>query len=326
MASNPEPADLETHIMKNLFISVVLSMGTLSAPALHADATSMGDGVLVDREAARAFFSDAAGFARSISLPDGAPRWISQDSAFPLIETQGKLVALGRIDVKGVGLLLILDAETGNVLDRVAFDVPESVAASAMPSPKSTFTVQAQATPAGARIHWQHQGKPHRGAYIESDGDVVITEGVFDLHLSASRNLTVPVTGPVDPVAAPTPDLAANERIASLGGRQFRGVDDAAVLATEAVADPLFGTLWRWTVRARGANRNAGSLTSPYAFAPFALIGDTLIYRAEAVAWRDADGREHAKGPRLVGHDLASGNVRWEIDALETHYRGPMPP
>jgi len=125
------------------------------ADAAHAAASRLAPGVLVDADAGRAFVTDPAGFAQAISLADGRSAWISREPAVPLLESGGRLFALGRIEARGVGLLLLLDPATGEVLDRVAFDVPEHVAASLVPRPKVRFGI-ANASSAGSttRPRW----------------------------------------------------------------------------------------------------------------------------------------------------------------------------
>jgi hypothetical protein len=296
------------------------------ADAAHAAASRLAPGVLVDADAGRAFVTDPAGFAQAISLADGRSAWISREPAVPLLESGGRLFALGRIEARGVGLLLLLDPATGEVLDRVAFDVPEHVAASLVPRPKVRFGIEAHPTAQGARVYWREVALPLRGAYLGDGSDAErITEGAFDLLLDAQRNLALPLREPAAPPAAPSVDLAPAERLPALGERQFRGLDDASAMASAPVADPVFGARWQWTLRARGARNAVAGPALPYAWLPFALLGETLLYRTEPVAG-GADGRVVGHGARLVAWDLARGAERWHVDVLDPVYRGPMPP
>lgn len=293
----------------------------------HAASERLTPGVLVDATAGRAIVADAAGFAQAVSLADGAPLWVSSEVAYPLLELPGRLLALGRIDSKGIGLLLLLDPSTGALLDRIAFDVPEHVAATVMPRPKATFTVQAQPTAQGARVYWREVAAPLRGAYYGDGSDEPrITEGAFDLVLDAARSLAIPLLDAPAPPAGPTPDLAPAERLSTLGERQFRGLGDASAMSSAPVADPVFGTRWQWSVQARGAEAAIAGPALPYAYLPFAVLGERLVYRTEPAAWRAADGSETGHGARLVAWDLARGGERWHVDVLDPVYRGPVPP
>jgi hypothetical protein len=297
------------------------------AAASHAGAQPLAPGVLVDAAAGRAIVADPAGFAQAVSLADGRIAWTSGEPAVPLLELPGRLLALGRIDARGVGLLLLLDPTTGALLDRIAFDVPEHVAANAMPRPKAAFTVVAEATAQGARVHWREVAAPLRGAYFGDGSDAArITEGAFDLVLDASRSLAIPLRDTPPAPVAPAPDLAPGERLPALGERQFRGLGNASAMSSAAVADPALGARWQWTVQARGARRAAVGPSLPYAYLPFALHESMLLYRTEPAAWLGEDGTPTAHGARLVGWDLARGVERWHVDVLDPVYRGPLPP
>lgn len=297
-----------------------------AAAHANADATAMAPGVLVDEAAARAVVADANGYARAVSLADGTTTWSSNDVAFPLLETRGSVVALGRSDVRGAGLLLLLDAATGAVQDRIAFEVPDEVRASVVPVPQSTFEAVAEATAQGARIHWRSTAAPLRGAVLEEgEGEPTVATGAFDLVLDGAQHMTIPRRGVVDAPLLPPPDLPAAERVPGLGERQFRSHGDLAAMSAAAVADERFGTAWRWTVRMRGTGDAIAGPTLPYAYLPFAVLDGLLVYRSEPVLWRNGD-RMDGHGARIVAWDLASDRERWHLDVFDPVYRGPLPP
>jgi hypothetical protein len=311
--------------IRHLILALALAFGATGAA--RAAAEPMAPGVLLDLDAGRAVVADAAGFAQAVSLADGRSLWTSGEPAFPLLELPGRLLALGRIDAKGVGLLLLLDPASGGVLDRIAFDVPEHVAASVMPRPKASFSVQAQATPQGARVYWREVAAPLRGAvYGDGSDEPRLTEGAFDLVLDAQRSLAIPLREAVAPPAMPAPDLASAERLPGVGERQFRAFGDAGAMGSAPEADPTFGVRWRWTVMARGAARAVAGPVLPYAYLPFALHGATLLYRTEPAAWVAGDGTPVGHGALLVAWDLAAGRERWRLEVLDPVYRGPLPP
>ncbi len=312
--------------MRTCLIAFAVLLGVHVAPAAHAQAVPMTPGVLVDAGASRAFVADAAGFAQALSLDDGRTEWISRETAFPLLQRGDSLLALGRIDSKGVGIVLVLDAATGAIRDRIAFDVPEHVGASVMPTPKATFTVQAEASPQGARVFWREVAYPLRGALIPGEEGPRITEGAFDLVLDAQRNLAVPLRGDVAAPLVLPPDLAADQRLPALGERQFRALGDVAAMSSAVVADERLGAVWQWTVQQRGGDGALRGPRLPYAYLPFAVMGERLVYRTEPAGWVDAGGVVVQHGAQLVSWDLARGRSVWAIDVLDLAYRGPMPP
>jgi hypothetical protein len=286
----------------------------------------MAPGVLVDREAGSGYAADAAGFLQALSLRDGSVRWISGEQAFPLAERDGQLYALGRVEAKGSGSLLVLDPRNGALLDRIAFDVPEHVAATVMPHPAGRFTISAVASANGLRLDWRHESRALRGALLDGDEAPRVDAGAFELLAASGRSVLMPILEPGTAPAQPSPEVAPGARLAGVAGRQFRSVGDDAVLGSEAVADPTWGTAWRWTIRARAAERAAGELLSPYSFAPFVLLDDTLVYRSEPFAFSSANGAEVSQRARLVGYDLAAGRELWHLDVLDPVFRGPLPP
>lgn len=83
-------------IARTLIAALALAV---AGPAVAA-AERLAPGVLVDVDAGRAIVADAAGYARAVSLADGASAWISGEPAFPLLGTPGRLLALGRIEAR----------------------------------------------------------------------------------------------------------------------------------------------------------------------------------------------------------------------------------
>jgi hypothetical protein len=294
---------------------------------VHGAAQPMAPGALLDVEAGRAIVADTSGHAMAVSLADGRPLWVARELAWPFLEVSGRVLALGRIEVRGIGVLLLLDASDGSVIDRIAFDVPEHVAATVMPRPNGSFSVQAEPTTNGARIHWREVASPLRGAVFGDGSDEpTITEGAFDLVLDAQRNFAVPVRVAVAAPPNLRPDLTVAEQVPGLGERQFRSLGDVAAMSPKLQPDGRFGAVWEWNVRVRAAPRAIVGPTLPYAYLPFAVADGLLIYRGEPAVWREADGRVVQQGARLVAWGLATGRERWVIDVLDTSYRGPVPP
>ena len=316
---------IRTTKLRNCARIACLLVGALVGTA-HAAVTTLARGVLVDAAAGRAYVTDATGILQARTLPDGRLVWSSAEMADPLLDFGDRMLALGRIDTKGVGLLLLLDLADGRVLDRIAFDLPEHVAAVLAPQPSAKFEINAERTAQGARLIWRHWSAPLRGAYVPGESEPKYSEGAFDVVLAAQRNLAVPLEQMPELPAAPSIELAPAERLPGLTGRQFRSADDDAVMAAEAVADPAFGTAWRLTLRTRASSRVAGSLTLPYSYVPFALLGETVLYRIEAAYWRDARGAVQGHPAQLVAFDLERGQQLWAVEVSPLQFNGPLPP
>lgn len=312
--------------LRNSARLVVLLAGAFAFGTAHAAATELARGVLVDAAHGRAWVTDATGTMQARALPDGRRVWSTTEPADPLLDLGEQLLALGRIDTKGVGLLLLLDAADGRVLDRIAFDLPEHVAAVLAPQPSAKFEMSAERTAQGARVTWRHWSVPLRGAYVPGESDTTYSEGAFDVTLSPQRNVVVPLAEVPALAAAPSIELSATERVPGLEGRQFRSADDSAVMAAEATPDPVFGTAWRLTVRARASGNAAGSISLPYSYVPFVLLDDIALYRTEAAYWRDARGEVQGHPAQLVAYDLTRGRQLWAVEVPPLQFNGPLPP
>jgi hypothetical protein len=304
----------------------LLLAGGFAAGSAHAAASELARGVLVDPAAARAYVADATGVLQARALPGGRVDWRTTEPADPLLDLGDRVLALGRIDTKGVGLLLLLDAADGRVLDRIAFDLPEHVSAVRAPQPDATFETVAERTAQGARIVWRHRHTPLRGAYVPGEREPRYSEGALDVLLTPQRNFAVPLDRMPAVPAAPSAELLAAERLAGLEGRQFRSADDAAVMGSEARPDPVFGAAWHLTLRARASGRAAGSLVLPYSYVPFALLDDVALYRIEPTYWRDARGDAQGHPAQLVAFDLARNRQLWAVELQPLQFIGPVPP
>jgi hypothetical protein len=306
---------------------IVAAVATLAAGTAFAAADAMAPGVLVDSGLGRAYVADVDGRTQALTLAEGRALWASAEVALPLAERDGTVYALGQPGLVGVGTVLLLDAGTGVVRDRIAFDLPEHVEATVVATPKGRFSARLVAQGDALRLYWEHVAQPLRGAYEPGASELRVDAGALDLRASGARVVAVPVADAVDAPAAPAIDVAADRAIAGLPGRQFRGAGDAAVLASEPVQDARYGLAWRWTFQSRTADAPAGSLVMPQSMAPFALVGDELVlFRADAFGVRTAEGREQYEPTRLVLWDLAAGRERWRLPVLDPVYRGTLPP
>jgi hypothetical protein len=306
---------------------ILAAAAVLAGGSANAATDVMAPGVLVDSATGRAYVADVGGRTQALTLAEGRALWASEEIALPLAERDGTVYALGQPGLVGVGTVLLLDAGTGVVRDRIAFDLPEHVEATVVATPKGRFTARLVDQDGTLRLYWRHVAQPLRGAYEAGVSELRSDSGAVDLRASGSRVVAVPVTEAVEAPPAPAVNLAADQAIAGLDGRQFRGMGDTAVLASDVVEDARHGLAWRWTFQSRASTRAAGSLVMPQSMAPFALVGDErVLFRAEAYGVRTAEGREQYEPTRLVLWDLAAGRERWRLPVLDPVYRGTLPP
>lgn len=309
---------------------VALAVVAVLQPRLAIGAVELAPGLWVDQESERVFMSAASGVPEARALDDGRVLWTGEESALLLMPLEERWLALGQAGRQGWGMLLLLDASTGKVQDRIAFDLPEGVSAAVGAEPMRNFDIRAEDVGGTIRLHWSYLARPLRGALLLEEGAVASEglelQGVVDVQLGHSQVLAVPR---LDVSPAPlrrSPDLPPDQRIAGFGDRQFRAADDAHVQASEAKPDPTFGTVWTWRFASRDRGVLEASLDQPFALAPFLLHGDRLLYQGPPMGYAKPTGEWQHRGLRLVVHDLHEGREVWSVELLDRVFRGALPP
>jgi hypothetical protein len=299
------------------------------SPVLHA-AVELSPGVLVEADSKRVYLSAADGHMEARALSDGAVEWRSSERGLLIAEAGDRLLALGQAGRFGWGMLLLVDRNSGEVLDRIAFDLPETVSAAVMAEPMRRFDVRAEPTGTGMRLHWSYEAHPLRGALMLEEGavasDTVQLSGVIDLELATAAAFVQPRPELQADSQRASPQLSAEERIQSIEGRQFRAADNRHVLVSAAVEDPVYGFSWRWQLYARNGVRAAAEFERPFALAPFVLVEDTLLLQSPPVDSVDAAGAWSGHGLRLSAVELGTGKELWGVELLDRNFSGPLPP
>lgn len=323
-------------LMKSNFIKYLpIALGALAGlPSLSwaqdAGTYTLAPGIVVDSRRELAFTLAPEGMLQAVVLADGRVTWSSVEPMLPLAVQAGRLLALASTRQPGLGMLVIVDPASGQALDRVAFDLPETVSAEFMPGPNRHFSVQIVGAGDGLRLHWRYESRPLRGAVeIDAQGEanpLQVESGAVDISYGGDRAYATPVREAVTAPALQSPAASAQERLPNVAGEQFVAVDRAYVLASVAVSDPEQGDRYRWSIHDRRQGRALGTLESSYALAPFLVSGSRLVYRAEAEGRMQADGQWLSLGTRLVGYDLADGRMLWSLPVNPMVYRGPLPP
>jgi hypothetical protein len=302
--------------VRPLAVALVLALLTqnqaLAAGAHH----ELAEGVWVANEADRVYLSNAQGFPEARELEDGRLLWTATEPAVLIWHADARWLALGQSGKRGEGRLLLIDAASGAVQQRIDFALPDAVSAAVSAEPLRRFDVRAERMGDGVRLHWSYVAHPLRGALLASDGGAVASEGVelqgvVDVDLASAR---------------PMARARGDARLAELGERQFRAADDAHAMASESKPDPTFGTVWRWQLASRSEGILDAQLDLPFSYAPFLVSKQRLIYRAPALGYRQPSGAWQHAGLRLVVNGLESGRELWSVEVLDREFRGVLPP
>lgn len=313
--------------------STLTAAALLAAGAISAAPLALSPGVILIPDEGIAYAADPRGYTQRIALDTGTPDWVSSEKVYPLAVADGWLIGIGAPDAPGSANVILLNPRSGEVEDRVSFDLPEAVTANVNAQPQRRFLASLLDTPEGVRVYWRHEHAELRGAAVmepDADGNAAINpmtvlQGAIDLVHGGDSYIAVPIRGPVTEPVAPTVALAESERVNGLPGVQFRATDNAHVMVSSAQPDTRFGQLYNWSVYARDGARK-GAYQSPYSYAPFTVIGDQLLIRDQPIDYTNTRGNRVQHGTRLVAIDLASGAERWSMEVLDSQYRGPLPP
>lgn len=314
-----------------LTVAEVLAL-LMPACALAANTHhELTEGVWVESDADRVYLSNAQGFPEARELEDGRLLWTATEPAVLVWHADTRWLALGQSGKRGEGRLLLIDAASGTVQQRIDFALPDAVSAAVSAEPLRRFDVRAERMGDGVRLHWSYTAHPLRGALLASDGGAVASEGielqgVVDVDLESASPFARARADVVAAVAGRAPDLRGDASIADLGERQFRSADDAHAMAPEARPDPTFGTVWRWQLASRSEGILEAQLDLPFSYAPFLVSKQRLIYRAPALGYRQPSGAWQHAGLRLVVHGLEEGRELWSVEVLDREFRGVLPP
>lgn len=314
--------------MTNGLLGLTLAL-VFMLPATAAD-IEIAPGVFADRDGKRVYLSNPSGFPEARDLDDGRLLWTGDEPALLLARVEDRWLALGQAGRYGWGMMLMIDAATGKVQDRIAFDLPESVSAAVGAEPMRRFDARVENSGSNLRLHWRYAARPLRGALLIEDGAVasegIELEGVLDVQINGTRTLAVPRLDVTPQPLRASPDLAPSQRIEGLGDRQFRSADDSHILAPESRSDDTFGTVWRWRLASRSEGLLETTLDQPFALAPFLMLEGRLLFQAPPVSYAKASGGWEQHGLRLVMHDLAEGRELWSVELLDREFRGVLPP
>lgn len=289
---------------------------------------SLGNNAFVDSANARILSANAAGKASAHALLDGKLLWQSNEISVPVYLQNDVLYAIGAVQSPGVGQLLMLDARSGAVKQRVNLRFPDKVFPNPVPGPARQFEVFAKAQGSEVMLYWQYRSQALKAALeegYEEDHELLELSGSFAINSGAEGEV---LANPSDaelvlPFAS---ELFGDERMPKQSGRQFQSVDSTVVSLSQAQADNTFGTRYQWRLLQRTNAEELGKLNLPVSSAPFAVIDATVFVQLPAMAFAKADGGGERIGHHIQAIRLSDQKPLFRIIVLAPRYQGPMPP
>jgi hypothetical protein len=300
-------------------------------PALAGAFTTIHPGIVADDELTRVYAGDRAGALHALDVDTGRSLWRSDGPAFPLGLIGDAVVALAPSGGTSDAVLRAWHAASGEVLGEARVALPPDVSLEFRPQPASRLETRVSTTTEGLRLDWHFRAWPLRGALlVGTDGAPdqsgrIEAAGAIAIRLVDGALVAAVLDDAPRPATFNARTVDPSERFAGATGEHFLAADDRAVAVSDEVPHPHLGYIQRLDLRSR-SGEPIGTLESPYAWLPFIVREQLMLYRIGPVMTDlPGEGRvEH--GSRLIAHDFATGKVRWSFDALERRYFGPQPP
>jgi hypothetical protein len=185
--------------------------------------------------------------------------------------------------------------------------------------------------PGGNRFAWAYTQETVPGAIL-GDADRPVGRSADEGVEPAPSQIVLSGTVTID-VGSGQASVAVDERAGAsmpraaletrespeLGGRRFLSAAGTHLVASERSGAEAY----RWRVHARGGAR-LGEVVLPWAYLPFAVVGESLVVATPL--HMDRRGDEVEISPVAIESiELSSGRSRWRRPIRDTAYRGPYP-
>lgn len=297
-----------------------------SSESRNGEATVLTLGsALVDRERGRILSANPAGKGTAHALIDGKLLWQSNEVSVPVFSDGGLIYAIGTAKGPGVGQLLVLDADSGVIKQRINLSFPDKVFPNPIAGPARQLKLHAVTQGNVPVLHWQYRSQALKGA-LEHESDLEITEfsGAFEISRSAEQVVSVQ-GGAAEFVTLAATELFGSDRLAEQAGRQFQSADTTVVSVSQARADTTFGALYQWRLLDRGNGEALAQLSLPVSSAPFVVADAIVLVQLPAMAYVQS-GKSEIIGNHLQAIRLSDQKPLFRIELLAPSYQGPMPP
>lgn len=345
--------------------ALALAFGLLAGLAATAGASSvqLHEGVLVSSDDGAVYVMTREGGIDALDPAAGHVVWRTHEAAKPLLLDGATLVAQTEPARSGELLVTVFDTRgAGTPLHRARLALPEGVVGAVDQSLRSTFVVDASRADQGVVIDWKSQVRPAKGVppwvrgdlegpglgtaksagtTRRSDGTAVETtrreRGRAVLDLDSGDLEKAAALGKADdarsPVRASGPmlaELAADQRLAGIDGRQFLSADGRHVLGSVRGPAGQVRTGHRWTLFDRQSGETVGTAMVPVSARPFVVRDGVLVLVTPPRYYRAATGSGAAddwaiESYTVRGIDLRTGAERWAREVRDAEYRGPVP-
>lgn len=315
--------------MSKLFKTLLFFSASSLAHAQSASHYELTTGAIIAPELASIYTANPEGKVIAINAENGRISWTSATIGRPISVSKEQLVVIQQTQIDGKNELVLLDLRTGAKARELPLPLGAANAV-ILPLSNQSFSTTTERQENGVRVYWEFEKHLLQGAAMVEDAvDSQANQnsfGAFDINFAREpiSIIEAPLASPAD-IPRLVPNVPVSSRIAGISGEQFRSANRAHVQTSQAQNDARFGTVFNWSI-AKPSGEALGSVTLPYAYAPFSVFAADLLTLLPPYAVRLANGGVDIFAVRITRLNLQTGAEVWSVDVLDPVYRGLLPP
>ena len=323
-----------------VLLMLVLSIG-ITSQSLAQKTFELCSGVVVDPGRHLAYVMNTEGGIDAVELNRGTLAWSTDQACKPLALIGDRLIC--QVEPQAVGnkleIVILNVKERGKPEIAKSERLPSNVRVSISESLDSSYTIYARVHGGDLFMFWKYSFRPIKGTAppdLEIDrktGKAVYaseikspqnTSGTIRMELSSGTMSFVKKEDVPAALAPRSPDIAANERLPGVPGRQFIAADSAHILCSERAADDSVWDKYRWTIYNRTTAKPVAEIRSYRSQAPFFVHGTQVIYETGPYIRQTQKGLLH-EPLKIRAVSIKTGRELWSYPIRDTTYRGPYP-
>lgn len=297
---------------------------TVSSQAQGNESFLMREGVVVDAKRNQIIITNPQRKVEAITIATGRSTWTSQTELKALAILNNTLICQGKsnspenIVIKRLNL-----RRSGAIISTDSIQLPAQVVTRLTQGLNDSFNVKTNVSNNQLFFSWNFQKKDLKGVLKENATDLVKKSGAFRLsnrgRLSTIAQSQIPSTGSQSIIPSEA------QKITGVEGRQFISRDQKYILVSRKIATNEVFNKYSWEIYNVRTKQKIGGITTHKSYAPFYVNNNILVFENGLYA-RNIDNKMTATPLQISAVNLQTGAILWNIEILDTIYRGPTPP
>lgn len=309
-------------------ILMFLAMGAERGLAQTKKGITLREGVIIDKEQGQVLLIAPDQQLNVVSIKTGATLLESPDKLKPLALINGKLLGQSANDSSNQNnfLLKTIDLKSqGNTIAKDSVFLPDFVDVDLVSTSNSLFSTYSKWMGSDLYILWRYeQKKPLRGIRTtREEGFSGRETGVIKLSAGFAKPMLLDTdqlpNGLEQSILA-----SASEQLRGVSLTQYVSADREHIMTSEKVGTDtsFFKYLWKFYEK---NGHYLGQILDYRSYAPFSIIGDTLIYEVGPYVHRSAAGTE-AVLLHIAAMKLVNQQQLWKREILDNTNSKSVPP